>query len=268
MSMSISEIADIISVILLYIIAKTNILIAKRIIYEEALEHSKRFFRSKKLGSSNKGHKNFERIIYREYKEEFIQHLKTGYPEIYKLYEEWEIKKKEMVNKLDKFKEELSKEIENRGLKIVPSNSSSIDDRVVFKRIHKMFRKLFDKKIVKNIKIDEQVKLEVKNEQIYCSLYLAGPISPNPLIKDELEKLIKDLLNSDKLINLYKEYDKLRKERDEIEKELYGKVRQLAKKIELGQPIKGYCDSCPEEYKVLMKLRRIILKFKNKKYKF
>ena len=260
MPVSISEIVDIISVILLYIIAKTNILIAKRIIYEEALEHSKRFFRSKKLRSSNKGHKNFEKIIDREYKEEFIQHLKTGYPEIYKLYEEWERKKREVIKKWDEFKEELSKEIENRGFKIVPSNSSPIEDRVVFKRIHKMFRKLFDKKIGKNIKIDEQVKLEVKNEQIYCSLYLAGPISPNPSIKDELEKLIKDLLNSDKFIKLYKEYDKLKKRREEIEKELYGKVRQLAKEIELGMPIKGYCDSCPEEYKVLMKLRRIVLK--------
>ena len=72
--------------------------------------------------------------------------------------------------------------------------------------------------------------------------------------------MIKDLLNSDKFINLYKEYDKLKKRREEIEKELYGKVRQLAKEIELGMPIKGYCDSCPEEYKVLMKLRRIVLK--------
>ena len=255
MSVGISEIADIITVILLYIIAKTNILIAKRIIYEEALEHSKRFFRSKKLRSSKK---NFERIIEREYREEFIQHLKTGYPEIYKLYEEWERKRKEMINKWNKFKEELSKEIESKGFKIVPSNSSSIEDRVVFKRIHKMFRKLFDKKIVKNIKIDEQIKLEVKNEQIYCSLYLAGPISPNPSIKDELERLIKDLLNSDKLINLYKEYNKLRERREEIEKELYEKIKRLAKDIKLGKPIKGYCDSCPEEYKVLMKLRSIL----------
>jgi len=260
MPVSISEITDIISVILLYIIAKTNILIAKRIIYEEALEHSKRFFRSKKLRSSNRGHKNFERIIYREYKEEFIQHLKTGYPEIYKLYEEWKKMKREMLRKWDEFKEELSKEIENRGFKIAPSNSSSIEDRIVFKKIHKMFRKLFDKKIVKNIKIDEQIKLEVRNGQIYCSLYLAGPISPNPSIKDELEILIKDILNSDKFINLYKEYDKLRKRIEEIEKELYEKIERLVKKIELGNPIKGYCDSCPEEYKVLMKVKNILRK--------
>ena len=46
-----------------------------------------------------------------------------------------------------------------------------------------------------------KIKREVGNGKVYCSLYKANPISPNPLIKEELEKLIKELLNWTLILN-------------------------------------------------------------------
>ena len=272
--MGISEIAEIISVILLFIQTILLYAIATNT-YGRIIKHSKCFFRYGGVGLyGDSEYGRLREIINHEYEEEFIQHLRTGYPEIYNLYEEWEklVKGKkgeikgEILKRLEEFEEQLDKEIKNREFKIISNTFSSNDSKVVFKYIREMFRILFEEKIAKNIKVEEKIKLEVENGKVYCSLYKANPISPNPLIKDELEKLIKEVLNSKKLLNLYKEYYKLRKRKEYLEKELYEKVEELAKIVNSGNPIEGYCNLCPKVYKVLMKIKYYLYKIKVKYY--
>ncbi len=210
--------------------------------YEIALNHSKRLFLEAEDVEleSLKGelkYINYKKLLENKY---FINHLKTGYPEIFELYEEWKKIKDDSENKFKEFLDEVRKKVKERGFKIKKHESEVAKGKEVYDLISTL---IFDL-IRDNIRI-EDVRLSVDEERVYCEPYKAISISSDPSMLLELRELIISLLNSEKLRKIYDEYRRLRIEENKVYSQLEDKIKFLVEKVKHGEPLRGYCGLCP-----------------------
>jgi len=207
-----------------YYIWRKSIRVLSKERYEIALNHSKKLVESK----------NPEKLVESKY---FLEHLETGYPNIYDMYTQWE-KAKEDLEKIKKeFENAIKEEISEAGFKII-NDINYCKGKVVSTNIFGLIERLYSYNI-------REVELDVDRNNVYCKPYKALPISSDPSAIQELKDLITRLLNSQKLREIYEKYAKLdedvRKSWSGLEIELI----KLINKVEHGEPLEGECDLCP-----------------------
>lgn len=208
--------------------------------YKIALNHSKQILLEAEDAPSESlrgklEYISYERLIDNEY---FLQHLSTGYPEIYKLYQEWKKSKEDLEAKWKEFENEVKRKVEGKGFKIRNSESETAKGREVYDTISYLIRLLYSYNI-------KDIKLELDGEAVYCEPFKAVIISSDPSVISELRDLIVSLVNSKKLRKIYDECRELSIKEREAYSKLEEKLKFLVEKVKHGEPLRGYCDLCP-----------------------
>jgi len=208
--------------------------------YKIALNHSKQILLEAEDAPSESLRGKLEHISYRRLidNEYFLQHLKTGYPEIYELYQKWKKSKEDLEAKWKEFEDEVKREVEEKGFKIRNSESETAKGREVYDTISYLIRRLYSNNI-------KDIKLGLDRKAVYCEPFKAVIISSDPSVISELRDLIVSLVNSKKLRKIYDECRELSIKKSEAYSKLEEKLKFLVEKVKHGEPLRGYCDLCP-----------------------
>ena len=198
---------------------------------EKRLEHSKRF-----LEKVEKAENQVKALLEDE---NLREHLRTGYPEISQLYEEWrelEDEKKNCYNKLRRRVEN-----ETRGMQVHCDNVCRVLILLYNDRLRKHYR---------GIRLSHECGYDGRRiYRVYCEPYKALALSTDPSIKPKLGRLLADLLDSEEL----REYKDLEGKKEAKYKELEDKIKRLMERIRQGEPLGGKCDLCPRFFSLKAK---------------
>ena len=126
---------------------------------EKRLEHSKRF-----LEKVEKAENQVKALLEDE---NFREHLRTGCPEIFQLYEEW----RELVREKENWYNELRRRVENetRGMQVHCDNVCQVLILLCYDRQRKRYS---------GIRLDHEYEGGVY--RVYCEPYKALSLSPDP----------------------------------------------------------------------------------------
>ena len=172
---------------------------------------------------------------------DFVDHLKTGYPKIYELYEDLEEKNRILQEKEEEFINFIKNKIKTSGFEIIDRKEK--DRKGVYHGIIELIcLYLRDRKLG----LCDPVKLFVDEDTIRDERYLALGIAPSSVELKELEDTINSIISDKDVINLYDELKSLESERDGIYYELKKNLERLIDKVKNGTPLKGWCDNCPK----------------------
>lgn len=213
--------------------------------YETKLKHSEKLL----VGDVNIVNRDEIKISTRKTfsYEYLIEHLKTGYPEIYEIYKKLsEIKsEREKIERL--FSEEIRKKfgekfefIEDEDFEITPEERRK-GNYVYLENIKDLIEKILKRRL-KDFPATH--KLKIQGGRIYSAKYDAGCLSDNENVIENLEKLI--LEAADLTYEIYSNLMEIRNEEKKLGIELKKKIDLLRLKVESGEPLKGYCKGCPK----------------------
>jgi hypothetical protein len=90
----------------------------------------------------------------------------------------------------------------------------------------------------------ENMKIVWKDGQVHDD-YRGVPLAKEEGLVKEVEKLLRDLIGSEKVKKTFKEMKEATEQTDEAYFEYRKDVEWLALKVKHGEPLKGYCDLCP-----------------------
>ena len=206
--------------------------------YEIALNHSKRILIDA-LGRKNKEIEieDCEKLLYNE---QFIQHLKTGYPSIYNLYEKFKELEEIIKTEQEIFKKIIRDELRKYNFEIVEDFNKAVDRRIyssIYEMIYNYYDYLLD--------LGYFINISIENSGIVVDKTSGYSLSKDPDIVKEIENIIYELLRSENLKKTCDRIKKIKNKRDRTFSDLLKAIKWLIKKINHGEPLKGYCDLCP-----------------------
>jgi len=169
--------------------------------------------------------------------EYLIQHLKNGYPMIYLEYNNWQESEKACEKAREAFKEAVREYTAEKGFEIVEYSELKAGKRQVSNIIDVVENYLRYGGL-------ENMKIVWKDGQVHDDYRGVSLAKEEGLVK-EVEKLLRDLIGSEKVKKTFEEMKEATEQTDEAYFEYRKDVEWLALKVKHGEPLKGYCDLCP-----------------------
>jgi len=197
---------------------------------EYALEHSKQLVLDCiKTWESTE----YEKLLENKY---FLQHLETGYPDIYEVFKELNEISKDASGLYVEFTEKVKAEVEKLGWK-VKSVKDEAKGREVYDRIGDLIFALFrDGKVF-------ELYTATGIDIVRCSGY-GYAISSDPSMISGIEKLIRELLVNIELEKMYSRLSELEKRESELKQRLKNEIKFLVDRVRHNRPLEGRCDLC------------------------
>jgi len=202
--------------------------------YEAKLRHSEQFL--KKTLEKDKI-KYWERLISDE---NFIQHLKTGYPEIYELYMEFRQFEKAIKNEENICKKLIEEELRKFNFEVVKNIDEAKGKRINY-TIYNLLKVYFDRLL----KLGYSISISADPSGIVKDVTSGYGLSCDESMAREIEKIVNELLKSEKLRDAYNKLRELELRKINVYYNLKSKIEFLMEKIKHGEPLRGYCGLCP-----------------------
>ncbi|RLI74302.1 hypothetical protein DRP04_14835 [Archaeoglobales archaeon] len=218
--------------------------------YERKLEHCKNLFEieGKFVLDSPAGIESFVWRMLEEEKEElrssprkyFLQHIKSGYPEIYKLYERW----KELLKEVDEAWKAFSQEVNERAAKKFTVSEKPREDEKVVWQLSQAVEKCIHLR-----------RVDVREEGGFVWVYNLTVSKDESIIKD-LEEFIRGCIESEPG-ELYRKYSELLAQRDSTFVRLKYSIESLAVDVKHRRVLEGHCEKCPPV--TILNLKNLVL---------
>ena len=167
----------------------------------------------------------------------FLQHLKTGYPDIYKLYEKVEKNNFEMEEAFSALLQKIKEGTLERGVELskYPEKFNDLQKEIdkmpenIFYSLKEYLNYFFDK--------DRKIKYTSAAMEVTFPVYS----------KEERKEFIKYCSHSEDIKKLHSELVELTKERAKDYACLHIDIKSIIiKVVEDGEPLRGTCDRCPK----------------------
>jgi len=173
----------------------------------------------------------------------FMQHIESGYPNVYREVEAFKRLRKSEEERYHEFREEVKKMIRENGFEPVesPRELEVCGRQVHYDLIVDIVEKMFRGKIEQ-----PEIKVGISEGPGGGVEVLGNIVSQNKDLADELSGLVGKLIGSKELKEAYGKYLEASKHREEKEAEVKAKLEDVAMKVRHGEPLKGWCDLCPE----------------------
>ena len=164
-----------------------------------------------------------------------IQHLQSGYPEVYREYEEWLKCEKNYDEKRKMFKDAVMRYVAKHGFEIVEYGRLEAGKRQVSHLIYDALEY--------HLRYKTEVKVTWKDGGVWdeIGVALAGD---EGLVKD-VEELLRGMICSESIVRAFREMKEAEELMDEARFNYEKDLELLGLKVEHGEPLKGYCDLCP-----------------------
>ena len=209
----------------------------RRVRWNEAeVERGYRIKHSRKLISNIlKGTPKYEKLLENKY---FLQHLETGYPELYEAYKELRELQRNTYKKICEFREFVKKLVKNSGFEVV-NHRDNAKGRKVYETITELPLKL--------LRDRESVEIFVPHgtSEVVCSGY-GYIISSDPEMKGEIEALIKKIIENEEIQRIYTDIEGMKQEEEKLRQHLRRELEKLVQRVEHLRPLEGKCDLCRE----------------------
>ncbi|MEM1582851.1 MAG: hypothetical protein QXK89_10170 [Candidatus Bathyarchaeia archaeon] len=171
--------------------------------------------------------------------EYLIQHIKSGYPDIYEQYCDW-MKKEDLLKKKRKyFKKKVKKIADERGIKLVDNLARAGDKSLYCYHLLRVIEGYLQSNEL------DKMKIIWKDDYVWDEYRGLALTKDKSLIKD-VEELIRSALSSADLAKAFGQMKGAEKHRDEAYFNYRKSVEWLALKVMHGEPLKGICDACPK----------------------
>lgn len=172
----------------------------------------------------------------------FLQHLNTGYQDVYKLYNDWTEDKSEVNKVKEAFYEEIEKIFSQKGFEIKehPKDLKEGERHVSSGVFHSI--KLYCKFKVEG-KLKERAELRLRDEWVFDPA-INERIAINKNIIEDLEELIGICIHSERVENLYKTLKNIEDKEIEDRSNFIKKIIKIIDEVRLGKPLEGSCEAC------------------------
>lgn len=171
-----------------------------------------------------------------------IQHLYSGYPQIYRVFNRWSRTKQISDKGFEKFQDEVKRKAEEEyGFKVYKEPVEFKHPEDVKNAVWRL-PKAVENCIQNDLLVD--IKVEGDNVMVYGT-----PVSQDKTIMDDLRNFFKksvDMQNEDAPIKYYTDYDARLKQLEYDYIELNYHIGKLAHSIKHGDVLRGSCESCPK----------------------
>ena len=170
-----------------------------------------------------------------EYFKYFHQHLEDGYPTIFDFYEKWE----NINKKNEDFNNEVERISADRNFIIAKSANDMANDRAISVNMFASIKKYIE--LISGGELKDRVDLKVEDGIFDPITKLT--LAKNEAIKEELEKFIHSCVSSESVKKLYDELE-IEEAQEKIGMVLEKEILDIFKAVDLGFPLRGYCEHC------------------------
>ena len=187
---------------------------------------------------------SYDAEVGRRYLPDLESHLKTGYPEIYELYEKLR-SLREQRDRMMKLIEDEVKALAGEEFKTVLSTFRYKNEALQnFATL--VIDRMRDVLTEGSLWMDEDRYWEVKEDGVWCGGRLLLPPNGSP---EGAKKFIVE--QSQRLLESYREVFKLEGDIYRVREELNSKLDDLAKRIESGLHLRGRCKTCEDRPRIV-----------------
>jgi hypothetical protein len=173
------------------------------------------------------------------YDKNLLQHLKTGYLEIYRKYEEWKSYKGKYIKSKKKFNKKIEREAYRNGFEIIKYEKMINKGKQLSDSLYELIEGYILHKDYKEENI-------VYRNGCVCDEYMGVVLAKNQEFIKDIRIMISTLLSSNEIKQAFKEMKKLKKQKDEADINYLKDITRLALEVKHGEPLKGYCPLCPK----------------------
>lgn len=173
--------------------------------------------------------------------DKFLQHLQTGYPDVFNLYQKWdklEVKKSD-INEV--FTKEIKKIVLEKGFEIKSYSDLKKDKRQVSSIIFASIRRYCERADEPMLK--EGAKLSLRDDMVFDPI-MNEFIAKNVHIKEEIESLIGTFMQAKTIRDCYTELSRIEKQESDSYSDINKEIGDIIDSVELGWPLKGVCNAC------------------------
>jgi hypothetical protein len=167
-----------------------------------------------------------------------IQHLRSGYPDIYKEYEEWRKSEERCEKAKERFEGTIREHVAKHGFEIVEFGKLEAGKRQLSHLIYDVAETYF------RIGDWQNMKIAWKDGLVWDEHRGEALAREEGLIK-EIEKLLRGLMHSESVKEAFKKMEEAMKLRDKAHFNYRKDMEWIALKTKHGEPLRGYCNLCP-----------------------
>jgi hypothetical protein len=170
--------------------------------------------------------------------EHLVQHLQSGYPEIYREYEVWQESEKGCKEARERYEGAIRKYAAEHGFEIVDYVKLEAGKKQVSHHIYE------DAEDYLRYKHLEEMRIVWRDGEIWDD-YRGLALAKEKDLAKEVEELLRGLVRSENIQKAFIEMERATKLRDKAHFNYRKDVEWLALKVKHGEPLKGWCDLCP-----------------------
>lgn len=175
----------------------------------------------------------------------FLQHIETGYPDIFKLFNEYKVFKSQKEKAKGAFNKEIEGIISEKGFEFKESDLKE-EGREVLRSV------TFDVidqycSLDAEGKLKERIKLTLGHEGtkgVFDPIITCSYIARNENLKEEIEKVIETCIHTESVKTLYSELATVEKKEIDSFFKFESKIGRIIREIKLRKPLEGSCDAC------------------------
>jgi len=176
-----------------------------------------------------------------------LQHLETGYPDIYNLYEEWKGIYEEIERVEEGFKAKVNEVAKVAGIEVLPITDprwGSKGVRAVNENIYKVVARCLEEGRKANL----CTRRRTRGDKIITWIHdeASGlPLTNNEELMGDLQALINRALGSNEVVREYGRLKELQRILEGARSRYIEAVSNLIVRINNMEPLRGHCDLCP-----------------------
>jgi hypothetical protein len=167
-----------------------------------------------------------------------IQHLESGYPEVYVKYKKWLKSEENHRESRERFNEAVMEQARKKGFEIVEYGRLEAGKKQVSHLILGIVEDYLRRKDL------EKMRVMWEDGQVWDK-YRGVALAKEEKLTEEIEKLLGDMLQSDDLKKAFMEMEEAEKLKDEARFNYRKELELLGLNAKHGEPFKGWCDLCP-----------------------
>jgi hypothetical protein len=164
-----------------------------------------------------------------------IQHLQSGYPEVYREYEEWLKSEKNYEERRKMFEDAVMGYAARHGFEIVEYGRLEAGKRQVSHLIYDALES--------HLRYKTEVKVAWKDGEVWDEVGVA--LARDEGLVREVEELLRGMIRSENIARAFREMKEAGELRDKARFSYEKDLEWLGLRVRHGEPLKGYCDLCP-----------------------
>jgi hypothetical protein len=168
-----------------------------------------------------------------------LQHLQSGYHEVYGEYEEWVKSEGALREAGEAFRGAVRDYAARKGFEVVEPVKPEAGKRQVFSQVSQVVEAYLQ------YKDSREVRVALDQEGVVRDEYTGAPLARGGQLVKEVEGLLKDLLNSEEIKKAFAKLEEARRRNLEAFNNYREGLLRLALKVEHGEPLRGSCELCP-----------------------